>query len=103
VEEDCHKEMLEWYRALIRLRRRSISLNDGDMGHVKVRYSEADRWLAMDRGGVRVLANLGQQEAVFDVAEAFRLALVSREGVEAKAGNILLPPNTLAVLSCEPD
>ncbi len=72
VEDGCHKEMLEWYRALIHFRRRSISLNDGDRGHMAVRYSEEDRWLAMDRGGVVVLANLGQQDTSFDVAEGFR-------------------------------
>jgi maltooligosyltrehalose trehalohydrolase len=103
VEDGCHKEMLEWYRALIRLRRNSISLNDGDTGHSRVRYSEDDRWLAMDRGGVQVLANLGQQGASFEVPDGFRVALVSREGVGGNVGKITLPPNTLAVLSCEPE
>jgi maltooligosyltrehalose trehalohydrolase len=103
VEEGCHKEMLEWYRALIHLRRRSISLNDGDLGHTTVRYSEEGRWLTMDRGGVQVLANLGQREAGFDVPEGFRVALVSRGGVGGVAGRISLPPNTLAVLSGEPE
>ena len=71
--------MREWYRALIRLRRGSEALNDGDLAHTKVRWSEQERWLAMDRGGVRVLANLGQQEAGFEAPDGFRVALVSRE------------------------
>jgi maltooligosyltrehalose trehalohydrolase len=101
--EGRHREMLEWYRALIRLRRRSAALNDGDLGHIHVRWSEADRWLAMDRGGVQVLANLGRQEARFEVAQGFRVALVSREIAGANAGKMVLPANTLAVLSSEPE
>jgi maltooligosyltrehalose trehalohydrolase len=99
--EGEHKEMLEWYRALIQLRRRSAALNDGDLGHVTARWDEDDRWLAMDRGGVHVLVNLGQREKSFEVPEGFRVALVSRGGVEANAGGLVLPPVTLAVLSSE--
>ena len=98
----CHAEMLEWYRSLIRLRRRSYSLNDGQSGHTSVRCSEPDRWLVMDRGGVQVLVNLGEQDASFDVPEGFRVALISRDGIIADAGKISLPPTTLAVLSGEP-
>jgi maltooligosyltrehalose trehalohydrolase len=96
-----HAEMLEWYRTLIRLRRRSYSLNDGQAGHTSVRCSEPDRWLVMDRGGVQVLVNLGEQDASFDVPEGFRVALISRDGIIADAGKISLPPTTLAVLSDE--
>jgi maltooligosyltrehalose trehalohydrolase len=97
--EGHHREMLEWYRALIRLRRRSPALNDGDLRHIKVRWSEADRWLVMDRGAVQTLANLGQQDANFEVADGFRVALASREIAGTDAGKIVLPANTLAVLS----
>ena len=101
--EGRHKEMLDWYRALIALRRRSAALNDGDLRHVTVRSSETDRWLVMDRGRVQVLANLGRQEASFEVPEGFRVALVSREIPRIGAGTIVLPPITLAVLSSEPE
>lgn len=101
IDELPHKEMLDWYHALIRLRRRSVALNDGDMGHLQVR--SGDGWLAMDRGAVQVLANLGPQEASFAVPEGFRLALISRHGVELSAWTLALPPDTLAVLSSEPE
>ena len=101
IGEGRHKEMLEWYRALIHLRRGSVALNDGDMGHIHVRFNEQALWLVMDRGGVQVLVNLGPQDADFAVAEGFRVALVSRDGVHGDAGKILLPPMTLAVLSNE--
>jgi hypothetical protein len=55
----------------------------------------------MDRGAVRTLANLGQQDASFQVPDGFRVALVSREIAGINAGKIVLPANTLAVLSSE--
>jgi len=102
VGQGHHAEMLEWYRALIRLRRHSLSLNDGDMGNTSVRFDEEKRWLAMDRGGVRVLANLGSEVACFAVPEGFRLILASRDGISMTEGQIPLPPDTVAILSSEP-
>jgi maltooligosyltrehalose trehalohydrolase len=101
VEEASHKEMLEWFRALIHFRRRSISLNDGDRGHTKVRCSEEKRWLVMDRGEVQVLVNLGRENASFDVPDGFRMALSSRDGVVDNAGKVAVPANTLAILTSE--
>jgi maltooligosyltrehalose trehalohydrolase len=101
AKEGPHQQMLEWYRALIRLRRGSVALNDGDMGHGRVHWE--DGWLVMDRGAVQVLMNLGPQEASFAVPEGFRVALASRDGVEVAAWTMVLPPDTLAVLSSEPE
>jgi maltooligosyltrehalose trehalohydrolase len=101
VGQGHHAEMLEWYRALIRLRRGSLALNDGDMGHLTAQFDEEKRWLVIDRGGVQVIVNLGEQDASFDLPEGFWVVLASRDGIVAVAGRILLPPNTLAILSSE--
>jgi maltooligosyltrehalose trehalohydrolase len=101
IGEGTHAEMLRWYRELIRFRRRSASLNDGDLGHTKVRFDEDKRWLAMDRGNVRVVLNLGDGDASFEMPEGFRVALKSRNGVSVLDAKVLLPPKTLAVLSSE--
>jgi maltooligosyltrehalose trehalohydrolase len=86
---------------LIHLRRRSASLSDGDLGHVEVKYDEQGRWLDIDRGGMRVLANLGRSSVDFGVAEGFRVTMISRPDVGVSGGKISLPPDTLAVLSNE--
>jgi maltooligosyltrehalose trehalohydrolase len=99
LDEGRHKEMLDWYRALIRLRRSSIALNDGDRGHCTVRFSEEKRWMTMDRGAVQILVNLGHELASFDVPDDFRIALASRPEIDDQSGKVLLPPNTLAILS----
>jgi maltooligosyltrehalose trehalohydrolase len=101
TSEGKHAEMLDWYRDLIRLRRRSVSLNDGDLGHMSVRYDEQRRWLSMKRGEMCVLVNLGEGAVSFDVQDGASVALVSRDGVDAVSGKILLPPDTLAVISSE--
>ncbi len=102
VGEGHHREMLEWYRQLINLRRCSTALNDGDPGHTHVSFDEAERWLIVDRGAVKILVNLGESSQVFDVSgEGFRLRIASHPGVSAVSGKVSLPPDTLAVLSAE--
>jgi maltooligosyltrehalose trehalohydrolase len=101
IAEGHHAEMLEWYRKLIRLRRGSLSLNDGDLGHVEVLFDEAKRWLVMRRGQVTVMCNFGGEPAEFENAEDFPLVLASRSGVEVVEAKVVLPPCSLAVLSGE--
>ena len=101
VLQGRHAEMLDWFKQLIRLRRSSSSLNDGELSHTKVRYNEDDRWLVIERGHVHVLANLGSKSVDLDVPERYRLAACSRPGVDPRAGKITLPPDTLAILSGE--
>jgi maltooligosyltrehalose trehalohydrolase len=101
IAEGQHAETLEWYRKLICLRRGSLSLNDGDPGHVEVLFDEAKRWLVMRRGQVKVMCNLGGEPAEFENAEGFPLVLASRSGVEVVEAKVVLPPCSLAVLSGE--
>jgi maltooligosyltrehalose trehalohydrolase len=93
--------MLEWYRELIDLRRHSASLNDGDMGHVKVRFDEARRWLTLDRGLVRVMCNLGPETVELENPAHLPLLLASKGNIEANADKVRLPPDSLAILSGE--
>jgi maltooligosyltrehalose trehalohydrolase len=52
VRSAPHREMLDWYRSLVRLRPRLH-------GDPRVTFSEAERWLRMDRGDVSVLCAFG--------------------------------------------
>jgi maltooligosyltrehalose trehalohydrolase len=101
VNEAQHAEMLAWTTKLIHIRRASMSLNDGDTGHTQIRFDGEKSWLAMDRGLVQVLVNLGTQMADFDVAEGYTVIAESKSGIAVQDGRIALPPNSLAILSSE--
>jgi maltooligosyltrehalose trehalohydrolase len=98
VDHGSHKEMLEWVRCLIRLRRTTPALNDGDKGHTKASWSDEHRWLVMDRGPVRVILNLGDSAAQFKAPERSRIQLASREGVTVDGNNVSVPPDAIAIL-----
>jgi maltooligosyltrehalose trehalohydrolase len=91
--------MLDWYRQLIRLRREIPSLTDGEPGHTSVTYSEQDKWLSMERGDVTVSCNLGETEGAFPVPEGGLVVLGSR-GLPLILDNVvMLPPNTVVIIS----
>jgi maltooligosyltrehalose trehalohydrolase len=101
IHQGRHEEMLDWYRRLIQLRRGSVSLNDGSPGHVKVRFNEQGRLLVMERGAVVVMCNFGSQPAEVAHSREFPLLLASRPGVEIEGGSVVLPKETVAILSGE--
>jgi maltooligosyltrehalose trehalohydrolase len=101
VHEGPHAEMLEWYRRLIALRRGSSSLNDGTPGQTEVLFDEESRWLTMTRGAVIVMCNLGSATLELNRPKPFPLLLGSRPDVGMIGNCVVLPPNTVAVLSGE--
>ncbi|MCL3862232.1 malto-oligosyltrehalose trehalohydrolase [Actinotalea sp. K2] len=54
-----HRRMLDWYRALIALRRSEPDLTSGDLTAVAVDRADDDSWLVVHRGGLRVVLVLG--------------------------------------------
>jgi maltooligosyltrehalose trehalohydrolase len=56
--DDPHQTSLEWYRALIRLRKEWPDLCSGERANVDVHYDEDAHWLVMWRGRIGVIANL---------------------------------------------
>jgi maltooligosyltrehalose trehalohydrolase len=99
ANEGEHAEMLDWYRELIRLRQEIPSLTDGRPGHTTVTYSEKDRWLSMERGDITVSCNLGETEGAFPVPGGGRVVLSSRGVPPIFDGAVLLPPNTVVIIS----
>jgi maltooligosyltrehalose trehalohydrolase len=58
VEKEPHATLLAAHRALLRLRRTQPRLVDPDLAAVAVRWDDDARWLVVDRGSLRVVANL---------------------------------------------
>jgi len=98
IGEGKHAEMLAWTKALIKLRRCTICLNDGSMHQLMVSSDDKRKTLVMQRDEARVLVNLGAQPYNFELLDGERLCLVSREGVAVNNENLELPAMTLAIL-----
>ena len=73
-----HAEMLEWYRRLIALRRSTADLNDPDLGHVHLGFSEKEKWLVMERGTVTVAFSLAGSLTQIEVRPGRRSCLRHR-------------------------
>ncbi len=99
LERSPHAGLLDWYRRLIRLRRRMPVLRDGTRPQVDV---DAERGLlAVHRPGVSVLINLGTQEASFRLAESAGVATVLRSdpGMKLRHGSAKLPAESVAIIA----
>ncbi|MCX5403813.1 malto-oligosyltrehalose trehalohydrolase [Streptomyces sp. NBC_00335] len=55
---ESHARLLDWYRALITLRRTHADLRDPDLAALRIAHDEERRWLTFRRGDVRVVVNL---------------------------------------------
>jgi maltooligosyltrehalose trehalohydrolase len=103
-----HGSVLDWYRELLALRRRIPALTDPRLKppHLDATASEADQTIAVRRGPVRVLANLGGRAHTFGEhawipSRAHVLVLAaSAPGVEAPTdtGTVVVPPDAVAIV-----
>jgi maltooligosyltrehalose trehalohydrolase len=88
-----HRELLDWYRALIALRRSCPELTDARLSEISVEHDET--WIVVYRGSVRVAANVGTEPVRLPDGE---LLLASAEGVRSGGE---LPGESLAILRME--
>ena len=98
IDEGKHAEMLAWVKALIRLRRCTVALNDGSMHRLRVSTDDVARTLVMQRDEARILVNMGAEPYGFDLLEGEELCLISRAEIGVVENRLELPGMTLAVL-----
>jgi maltooligosyltrehalose trehalohydrolase len=98
VSQGEHAEMLAWHRNLIRLRRHSACLNNGEPGQTRVSYDEKEQWLRMDRGSIAVICNLSQSERVLPLCAPSKLLLASCSAVQLSETAVTLPSDTVAIV-----
>lgn len=63
-ETERHRELLDWHRALIGLRRESPDLTDGRLDLVECTYDEDARWLTVERGSLTICCTLGDDPSL---------------------------------------
>jgi maltooligosyltrehalose trehalohydrolase len=96
---DRHAGLLTWYRELIALRRQIPALADPRLDRVTAECGAAAGWITVRRGPVVVASNLGSEPWTFRPARPAVLLAASDPGVEATPQGVLLPPDTVAILS----
>src|SRR6266699_3026600 len=96
--KEGHRDLLDWYRELIRLRREVGSLADPRLDRVGVRCDQRAGWLVMHRGEVAVAANLGAASWTFPAGQQATALAVSDQRVRRVTGGVELPPDTVAIM-----
>ncbi len=98
--EGPHAQMRNWYRDLIRLRRSTPSLNNGEPGNARVTFDESEKWLTLQRGEIQLHCNLGDQEHTFALQEGSILLLASRNEMAIENSALRLPPDSVVIVQC---
>ena len=100
VERSPHREMLEWHRELIRLRRRYADLTDGRLERAHVEYDEEARWLLLRRGVITMVVNFAEEarEVLVRGLGPRDLLAASDEAIRVEGNRVALAPESVAVL-----
>src|SRR5271170_7241347 len=99
IYPERHASLLAWYRRLIALRRQVPALTDPRLGRVQADCDSGAGWLAVRRGPVTVAANLGAGAWTLPAGPAAELLAASDPRVEPADGGLVLPPDTVAIVT----
>ncbi|GAB3842389.1 hypothetical protein GCM10029963_15350 [Micromonospora andamanensis] len=98
LDKPEHREMYDFYRRLIALRKSRPELSDPHLFAVEVRHG--DQFLVMRRGQCLVAANLaGKPQRVTLPGVARRVLLATGNGVTVMRDRIELPAETAAIVA----
>ena len=67
LSQEPHERLLAVHRSLLALRRAHPDLVDSDLTGVEVDWDDADRWMVVHRGSLRVVVNLADQPRDVDL------------------------------------
>jgi maltooligosyltrehalose trehalohydrolase len=99
VTGDGHASLLRWYAELIALRRQVPALSDDRLDQASVECDEAAGTLVVGRGPVMVAVNLSACGRRFAAGPQALLAAASDPGIELTEHGLVLPPDTVAVIT----
>ena len=95
LDESPHRAMLDWYQALVALRRRAPL--DGEPPRVEV--DEEKGRISFARDGVAVFVNLGKRDWNARLQRPMKVALAFPGEIVAEDGSVCLPRSSVAVLA----
>jgi maltooligosyltrehalose trehalohydrolase len=97
-----HAEILDWHKQLIHLRRIEKDLSDDGMKKLRVEFDENNNWLVMERGAISVACNFNGRSRRIPLRDGtHQVLLASEPGVNATNGNVILPPESVAICKRE--
>ena len=96
LDEPYHRRVLDWYSALIQLRRRLPMRRDSAGIHTEV--DDDLRTIVFQRDGISVRVNLGKADWISSISEGDRVLMSSTSEINASAGSICLPPSSVVIL-----
>jgi maltooligosyltrehalose trehalohydrolase len=102
IDSERNASLLAWYRRLIELRRGVPALTDPRLDRTRTECDPAAGWLVVRRGPVAVAANLGAGAWTFPVAPGAELLAASDPGIHQRSGGLVLPPDTVAIVTGAP-
>jgi maltooligosyltrehalose trehalohydrolase len=98
--EGEHAEMLRLYRQLAILRRTRAELTDPRFNRNAVDFDDDQKWLLVDRSGLRIAVNISDETRTIPLAEpAGSLLLTTQAGPEVDGDQLSLPPHTAVVIA----
>jgi maltooligosyltrehalose trehalohydrolase len=103
LDKEPHRELLDWHRQLIALRRSQPDLTDGRLDRVSCSFDEDARWVVLRRGSLAVACNLAdERQAVALDGMPTGVLLSSEPGFVFRAGEIELAGQSVAILTLAP-
>jgi maltooligosyltrehalose trehalohydrolase len=92
--------MLQLYRDLAALRRSRPELTDPRFIRNTVEFDDDEKWLLIDRSGVRIAVNMSDDIRIIPFTDAAgSLLLATRGGAEFDDDTLCLPPHTAVVIA----
>lgn len=93
-----HREILDWHKQLIRLRRRENSLTGGDLKTVEVDFNDKNLWLTVRRQDIAIVCNLKHESQSMRLpAGQYQILLASERGVTVNKGIVNLPAESVGI------
>lgn len=95
VNEPPHRELLDWYRALIQLRRSLPDLAAGG----KIAVAHGEEWLRIDRGEATLYCNFSRLSRTLEFDRPLRILLSSGADTRLKSGELTVAPDSAAIFT----
>src|SRR3954465_1740509 len=100
LQKEPHARLLEVNRTLLALRKTHPELVDPDLAAMAVTWDDADRWMVVRRGTLRVVVNLAAEPREIDLdRRAADVLFATDELPKLDGATVTLPAGSAAVLS----